>query len=83
MKKLLIYSNDWEELKLAILYRERLEGEGSEVAVATDDKNLMRACMVSELLLVNPSRYYYDVVVTDKVLENKVSFKDFEAVMRE
>jgi len=78
MDKLLFYSNDWEDYKVLIGYVEKLEGEGFEVAVATDKQELIRALSVGKLLVVNPETYHYDLVVTDnKSFEERLGIKDF------
>lgn len=64
--KILLYGNSWDDFKSLIEVAHPLEKEGAEVAVATDNKDLLLPLSVGKLLVVNPKTYYYDYVVTNK-----------------
>ena len=65
MEKILIYTNDFEDVKRLMQYHRKF-AIGREIAWATSDTNLVQLMAVGKLLVVNHETYYYDFVVSDE-----------------
>lgn len=63
MKKILFYGNEWEDFKKYYEVIQRMEMEGLEVAVATNNIDLVPLLSVGKLLVVNEKSYYRDLTI--------------------
>jgi len=86
MEKILYHANNWNSFAELIKYRDLIERNGIELAVSTYNKSLVPVLAVNKLLLVNPDKYYPDLLIdrtgSSKLSkENTMKWSEFKQVL--